>query len=147
MLISSRSTMKSKYLFSFSTRPIDESTLFVDVYIGNGHQDQRDKEFLERLANNSDNYYFKPYDLDVTNFIRRVDEIIQQDTGDTRCRCLHCSMSATKLRRLIKSGLYDDFAHTYYEATRGLHRMALSENSAYHCALYRANQILANPHT
>lgn len=139
--------MKSKYLFSYSTRPIDESTLFVDVYIGCGHQDQRDKEFFEYLANNSDNYYFARYDFLVTNFIRRVDEIIQQDSDDPRGRCLHCSMSAAKLRRLIKSGLYDDFARTFYEATRGLHRMALSSNSAYHCALYRANQILANPHT
>lgn len=138
--------MKSKYLFSFSTRPIDESTLFVDVYIGIGHQDQRDREFFERLANNSDNYYFKPYDIDVSNFIRRVDETIQQLTSDPRGRCLHCSMSAAKLRRLIKSGLYDDFARTFYEATRGLHRLALSANSAYHCAIYRANQILANPH-
>lgn len=139
--------MKTKYLFSFSTRPIDESTLFVDVYIGNGKQDQRDKEFFERLANNSNNYYFKRYDFIVTCFIRRVDETIQRISDDPRGRCLHCSMSAAKLRRLIKSGLYDDFAKTYYEATRGLHRMALSANSAYHCAIYRANQILANPHT
>ena len=140
-------TMKTKYLFSFSTRPIDKSTLLVDVYIGNGKQDQRDKEFFVQLANNSNNYYFKRYDLIVTCFIRRVDETIQRLNDDPRGRCLHCSMSAAKLRRLIKSGLYDDFARTYYEATRGLHRMALSANSAYHCTIYRANQILANPHT
>ena len=139
--------MKTKYLFSFSTRPLDEATLFVTVWVGEGVQDQRDLKFFEQLASQCNSYFFRHWSRDCDEFLVHLNEMFQQEQNDTRARCLHCDMSAAKLRRLIKNGLYDDFARTFYQATRGLRRMNLSENSAYHCAIYRANQVLAMPLT
>lgn len=139
--------MKTKYLFVFSQGIIDESTLFVDVYIGRGVQDQRDMAFFQSLADSSQNFYFKQYDLRVTEFVRQIDASLAAETNDARCRALRCSMSAGKLRRLIKSGLYLDWAQTFYKATRGLRRIALSANSAYFCAVHRTDMTLAMPLT
>lgn len=134
--------MKSKYLFSFANGQIEESTLFVWVYIGHSKQDERDKAFFAQLAKQSSSYLFRQNDKDTAEFVANVTQALQETTGDPRTRALSCSMSATKLRRLLKSGQYYDWAQTYYEATRGLRRMALCENSAYHCAVYRADQNL-----
>ena len=139
--------MKSKYLFSFSTRPIDDSTLFVDVWIGTSRQDQRDYEFFLGLAQNSTNYLFQRYDIATTQYLQSVDVDLQDQLGDPRARHLSCSMSAAKLRRLIKSGLYDDWANTYYFGTRAARRRNLCDNSAYWLALYRADTTIANPPT
>lgn len=139
--------MITKYLFSFSTRPLDKATLFVTVWVGEGKQDQRDLNFFESLANQCKSYFFRRWDQDCADFIAHLNEQFQLMQNDTRARCLLCSMSAAKLRRLIRNGLYDDFAQTFYQATRGLRRMNLCANSAYHCAFNRASQALANPRT
>lgn len=139
--------MKSKYLFIHSSGTIDDSTLFVDVYIGRTLQDQRDLSFFESLADSSPDYYFHIYDNSVTEFVSSVNESLQYQSDDDRMRLLRCSMSADKLRRLIKSGMYESWAHRYFLATEGLRRMNLSANSAYFCAIYRADQTLAMPRT
>ena len=139
--------MKSKYLFSFCASEISDETLFVIVYIGTSKQDQRDKAFFEQLAKQSTYYYFERYYTPQADYLGNLDAYFQATQNDTRARCLRCSMSAAKLRRLIKSGLYDHWAKTYYEATRGLRRMALGDNSAYHCAIYRADHSFALPRT
>lgn len=137
--------MKTKYLFSFSQGQIEESTLFVWVYIGQSKQDERDKAFFVQLAKQSSSYLFLHYDTFVAAFVANVTLELQDKTGDQRTRILSCAMSAAKLRRLLKSGQYYDWARTFYQATRGLRRMSLSENSTYHCAVYRADQTFANP--
>lgn len=134
--------MKTKYLFSFSHGQIEESTLFVWVFIGHSKQDLRDKAFFESLAKQSSSYMFRQHDKETAEFVANVTQALQESEGDQRTRALTCSMSAAKLRRLLKSGMYYDWARTYYEATRGLRRMSLCENSAYHCAVYRADQNL-----
>lgn len=139
--------MKSKYLFIHSSGTIDDSTLFVDVYIGHSLQDQRDLSFFESLAESSPDYYFHLYDNTVTEFVSCVNASLQVQCDDDRMRLLRCSMSASKLRRLIKTGMYQSWAQRYYHATEGLRRMNLSENSAYFCAIYRADQTLAMPRT
>lgn len=139
--------MKTKYLFIHSSDVIDESTLFVDVYVGTQLQDQRDLHFFESLAAASQDYFFHVYDLAVSNYLAEVNLSLQFDADDNRAKILHCSMSAAKLRRLLKSGLYDEWSRRFYEATRGIRRMNLSANSAYFCAVYRADQHLAMPPT
>ena len=139
--------MKSKYLFIHSSGTIDDSTLFVDVYIGRSLQDQRDLSFFESLADSSPDYYFHIYDNSVQEFVSSVNESLQYQSDDDRMRILRCSMSAAKLRRLVKSGMYESWAHRYFLATEGLRRMNLSANSAYFCAIYRADQTLAMPRT
>lgn len=142
MVISSWSTMKTKYLFSKQAGLIDASTLFVDVYVGRSVQDLRDLQFLQSLVECSDDFYLARYDISVTNFYNHVECSLRDELRDPRFRLLHCQMSVAKLRRLLKSGRYDEFSKTFYQATLGCRRMALSVNSAYHCAFYRAEQVL-----
>lgn len=139
--------MKTKYLFLFTRGDIEESTLFVDVFVGTSQQDRRDLEFFRLLAERCNSYYFHIYDLETTEFVRRVNEYLQERSGDLQARCLRCSMSARKLRTLIKSGLYDEWAQTFFQATRGLRRMSLSSNSSYFCAVFRADHGPAMPPT
>ena len=139
--------MKTKYLFSKSSGPIDESTLFVGVWIGAGVQDQRDKVFFESLAAGSSDYLFKKYDAEQADFLQTLDRALVMENSDPRSRHLHADMSAKKLRTLLKSGLYDEWARTFFAACRGLRRMNLSANSLYHCAAHRADANLCNPHT
>lgn len=139
--------MKSKYLFSKSSEPIDESTLFVVVWIGASLQDQRDKVFFESLAAGSSDYLFKKYDAEQADFLQSLDRALVMENSDPRSRHLHAEMSAKKLRTLLKSGLYDEWARTFFAACRGLRRMNLCANSIYHCAAHRADADLCNPHT
>lgn len=139
--------MKTKYLFSKSSGPIDESTLFVGVWIGAGVQDQRDKVFFESLAAGSNDYLFKKYDAEQADFLQSLDRALVMESSDTRSRHLHADMSARKLRTLLRSGLYDDWARTFFAACRGLRRMNLCANSLYHCAAHRADANLCNPLT
>lgn len=139
--------MKSKYLFIKCSGVIGESTLFVDVFIGHSTQDKRDREYFAQLAITSQDYYFHLYDLEVSRYVQLVDLSIQSANNDQRARRLRCTMSAAKLRRLLKSGLYDNWALIYYQATRGLRRMNLNENHAYFLAVGRADNALAMPHT
>lgn len=139
--------MKTKYLFIKCSGILDESTLFVDVFIGHSTQDKRDHEYFTQLAQTSPDFYFHLYDLEVSRYVQRVDISIQSANKDQRARRLHCTMSATKLRRLLKSGLYDNWAQIYYQATRGLRRMNINENHAYFLAAGRADKILAIPPT
>lgn len=137
--------MKQKFLFSYCQGEIDESTLFVDVYIGAGRQDQRDRQFFEALAEKCSSYYFSLYDIAVTRFVESVDIFLKEQTNDERVRVLRCAMSAAKLRRLLRSGMYEEWARIFFAATRGLRRMALSDNSAYFCAVNRADKTPAMP--
>lgn len=139
--------MKTKYLFIKCSGVLDESTLFVDVFIGHSAQDVRDREFITQLKITSPNYYFHLYDLEVSRYVQRIDTSIQTANNDQRARHLRCTMSAAKLRRLLKSGLYDNWAQIYYQATRGLRRMNINENHAYFLAVGRADNELAMPPT
>lgn len=139
--------MKSKYLFIKCSGELDESTLFVDVFIGHSTQDKRDREYFTQLAQTSSNYYFHLYDLEVSRYVQQIDLSIQSANNDQRARRLSCTMSAAKLRRLLKSGLYDNWSQIYYQATSGLRRMNLNENHAYFLAVGRADNTLAMPHT
>jgi len=139
--------MKTKYLFSKSSGPIDESTLFVVVWIGAGVQDQRDKVFFESLAAGSSDFLFKKYDAEQADFLQTLDRALVMENSDPRLRHLHADMSAKKLRTLLKSGLYDEWARTFFAACRGLRRMNLSANSLYHCAANRADANHCNPLT
>lgn len=136
--------MKTKYLFCKSAGTIEPSTLFVDVYIGHGAQDQRDLNFLSALASSSSDYFFARYDFQVTEFRNQVELSLKEDLNDPRLRLLTCSMSAAKLRRLLKNGLYDEYSRIYFKATLGCRRMNFSENSVYHSAIYRAEQLTCN---
>lgn len=135
--------MKTKYLFVKCSGEITESTLFVDVYVGKSAQDQRDRDYFTQLANISGDYYFHVYDLDVSRYVQRIGLSLQAMLNDQRVRVLHCSMSATKLRRLLKSNLYDQWAQIYFQTTRGIRRMNINENHAYFLAVGRADKALA----
>lgn len=139
--------MKSKYLFIKCSGELVESTLFVDVFIGHSTQDKRDREYFTQLAQTSPDYYFRIYDLEVSRYVQQVDLSIQSTNNDQRARRLRCTMSAAKLRRLLKSGLYDNWSQIYYQATSGLRRMNLNENHAYFLAVGRADNTLAMPPT
>ena len=139
--------MKTKYLFIKCSGEISESTLLVDAWVGTSAQDQRDHEFLQRLAQTSHDYYYHIYDLDVSRYVQRIDLSLKSVLSDSRARLLRCSMPVRKLRRLLKNGLFDEWARTYFLATRGLRRMNLCENHAYFLAVGRADQSLAMPHT
>lgn len=134
--------MKTKYLFSKQAGLIDASTLFVDVYVGRSVQDQRDLQFLQSQVECSDDFFLARYDISVTNFYNQVECSLRDELRDPRFRLLHCQMSVAKLRRLLKSGRYDEFSKTFYQATLGCRRMSLSANSVYHCAINRADASL-----
>lgn len=139
--------MKTKYLFSKQAGLIDASTLFVDVYIGRSVQDQRDLQFLQCLVERSSDYYLVRYDNSVATFLNQVETSLQDELNDHRFRLLRCMMSPAKLRNLIKTGRYDNYAQVFYSATLGCRRMSLSANSVYHCAIYRADMsILQSAH-
>lgn len=134
--------MKTKYLFIHCTGQVDETTLFVTVYVGSSEQDQRDKRFLSQLAQSSTDYYLERYLTPQADFMQAVDASLQVEMGDERARALRCEMPVAKLRRLIKSGLYEDWARRFYQAFRNLRRLSLSANSAYSCAIFRADSFL-----
>lgn len=147
MVNSSWSTMKTKYLFSKQAGLIDASTLFVDVYIGRSVQDQRDLHFLQCLVERSSDYYLVRYDNSVADYLNQVETSLQDELNDHRFRLLRCMMSSAKLRRLLKSGRYDNYAQIFYSATLGCRRMSFSANSVYHCAINRADaSILQSAH-
>lgn len=139
--------MKTKYLFALCRDTITRSTLFVDVYVGDGEQERRDLNYFINLAESSNVYFLKRYDNETADFLLAVTDALRSELDDPRVSCLRCSMSAAKLRRLLKSGLYDEWSRIYFECTFALRRLNYSPNSGYFLAVGRADQILCNPHT
>lgn len=65
--------MKSKYIFIHCEKELEPSTIIYTVMLGNSARDEHAKNRLEQLAHSS-NFYFKPYSLDVCNYLQKVHE-------------------------------------------------------------------------
>lgn len=130
-------TMKTKYLFCHCVGQINCDTLFVDVYAGKSIQDRRDIKFLTILADSSD-FFFEKYTKSTADFLSRIAVSIFSDEPSPRLAIRHCTMSVRQLRKLLRAGSYDNFAHTFVNATRSLARMNFCANDIYAIAMSTA---------
>ena len=138
-------TMKTKYLFAKCDREITRTTLWVDVTIGNSTQDQRDCNFFQQLAK-FQTFFFAQWSNATQEFLDKVNESLRDENEYVIAHLPRCTMSAKKLRYLLKSGYYDDFARTFVAASDSLRRRHFCANDAYALAMERASESLANPH-
>lgn len=137
--------MKTKYLFSKCVDEITRDTLWVDVTIGNSTQDQRDMNFFMQLAK-FPTFFFARWSNAAQDFFDKVQESLRDENDDVLFHLPRCTMSAKKLRALLKSGSYDDFARTFIAASETLRRRHFCANDVYALAMERASESLANPH-
>lgn len=137
-------TMKTKYLFSKCVDEITRDTLWVDVTIGNSTQDQRDREFFTRLAKFT-TFFFARWSKNAQEFLDKVNESLRDGTKNDFAHLPRCTMSAKKLRSLLKSGDYDNFARTFIAASESLRRRHFCAHDAYAIAMERASETIANP--
>ena len=137
--------MKTKYLFSKCVDEITRDTLWVDVTIGNSTQDQRDREFFTRLAK-FPTFFFARWSNAAQEFLDKVNESLRDENDDVIAHLPRCTMSAKKLRSLLKSGDYDNFARTFVAASKSLRRRHFCAHDAYAIAMERASETIANPH-
>lgn len=137
--------MKSKYLFSKCVDEITRDTLWVDVTIGNSTQDQRDMNFFMQLAK-FPTFFFARWSNAAQDFFDKVEESLRDENDDIIAHLPRCTMSAKKLRSLLKSGSYDNFARTFVAASESLRRRHFCAHDAYALAMERASESLANPH-
>lgn len=137
--------MKTKYLFSKCVDEITRDTLWVDVTIGNSTQDQRDMNFFMQLTK-FPTFFFARWSNAVQDFFDKVQESLRDKNDDVLFHLPRCTMSAKKLRSLLKSGSYDNFASTFVAASETLRRRHFCANDVYALAMERASESLANPH-
>lgn len=137
--------MKTKYLFSKCVDEITRDTLWVDVTIGNSTQDQRDMNFIMQLAK-FPTFFFARWSNTAQDFFGKVQESLRDENDDVLFHLPRCTMSAKKLRALLKSGSYDDFARTFVAASESLRRRHFCAHDAYALAMERASETIANPH-
>ena len=138
-------TMKTKYLFAKCDREITRTTLWVDVTIENSTQDQRDMSFFMQLAKFT-TFFFARWSNAAQEFLDKVNESLRDENDDVFFHLPRCTMSAKKLRSLLKSGDYDNFARTFVAASESLSRRHFCAHDAYAIAMERASESLANPH-
>lgn len=137
--------MKTKYLFAKCVDEITRDTLWVDVTIGNSTQDQRDMNFFMQLAK-FPTFFFARWSNAAQDFFDKVQESLCDENSDVLAHLPRCTMSAKKLRALLKSGSYDDFARTFVAASDSLRRRHFCAHDVYALAMERASESLANPH-
>lgn len=132
--------MKTKYLFCACQGEITPDTVFVDVYVGAGLQDQRDLQKVSALAA-SHLFYFKKWSNVVQAFYDKIVESLTPGEAVTSVHPQRVSMSVRELRRRLLDGTYFEFCAVFVNATRGLRRMNFSHNSAILAAKHRASQV------
>lgn len=135
--------MKTKYLFSKCVSMITRDTLFVDVYVGTSARDAAASTFIKGLTLDN-SYFFKRYDISVTEFRQNVAQSLTTDTDRGIFQLPSCRLNVTTLARLIKSGDYDLFQRTFVNALFGCFRMRFSPNSAVESALNLALKSTCN---
>lgn len=138
-------TMKTKYLFAKCDREITRTTLWVDVTIGNPLQHQLDMNFFMQLAK-FPTFFFARWSKAAQEFLDKVNESLRDENDDDLAHLPRCTMSAKKLRSLLKSGDYDNFARAFVAASESLRRRHFCAHDAYALAMERASESLANPH-
>lgn len=137
--------MKTKYLFAKCDREITRTTLWVDVTIGNPLQHQLDMNFFMQLAK-FPTFFFARWSNAAQEFLDKVNESLRDENDDDLAHLPRCTMSAKKLRSLLKSGDYDNFARAFVAASESLRRRHFCAHDAYALAMERASESLANPH-
>ena len=137
-------TMKTKYLFAKCDREITRTTLWVDVTIGNSVQDQQDMNFFMQLAK-FPTFFFARWSNAAQDFFDKVQESLRDGNDEIIVHLPRCTMSAKKLRSLLKSGDFDNFARTFVAASGTLRRRHFCAHDAYALAMERASESLANP--
>lgn len=137
--------MKTKYLFAKCVDEITRDTLWVDVTIGNSTQDQRDMNFFMQLAK-FPTFFFARWSNAAQDFFDKVQESLHDENDGVIFHLPRCTMSAKKLRALLKSGSYDNFARTFVAASNSLRRRHFCAHDVYALAMERASESLANPH-
>lgn len=137
--------MKTKYLFAKCYREITRTTLWIDVTIDNSTQDQRDMNFFMQLAK-FPTFFFARWSKAAQEFLDKVNESLRDENDDDLAHLPRCTMSAKKLRSLLKSGDYDNFARAFVAASESLRRRHFCAHDAYALAMERASESLANPH-
>lgn len=135
--------MKTKYLFCKCLGEITPGTVFVDVYVGSSAQDKRDCAFLLSLSQ-STSYYFRRFDSGVNDYLHRVEGSLSLDAAAPPCCLARCHMSVAKLRRLLRSGLYDSWCATFIATLSSISLRRFSANSACLLSLERADSIICN---
>lgn len=136
--------MKTKYLFAKCDRGFTRTTLWVDVTIGNSVKDQRDMNFFMQLAK-FPTFFFARWSNVAQYVLDKVNESLRDENDDVFFHLPRCTMSAKKLRSLLKSGDYDNFARTFVAASESLRRRHICAHDAYALAMERASESLANP--
>ena len=96
--------MKTKYIFIHCDSVLQADTVIYEVWIGHSKQDKRDLAFFESLAKSSD-FYFKPYDVEVCNFLERIHQSVCESCRNSLEVPPRRQVMAAELRRLIKRGM------------------------------------------
>ena len=137
--------MKTKYLFAKCDREITRTTLWVDVTIDNSLQHQLDMNFFMQLAK-FPTFFFARWRNAAQEFLDKVNESLRDENDNVFFHLPRCTISAKKLRSLLKSGDYDNFARTFVAASESIRRRHFCAHDAYAIAMERASETIANPH-
>lgn len=103
--------MKSKYIFIHCEKELEPNTIIYTVMLGNSARDEHAKKRLEQLAHSS-NFYFKPYSLNVCNYLQKVHECFSEKPwweDDVPPRKI---ISAKELLQLIRRNFVDSVCET-----------------------------------
>ena len=131
--------MKTSYLFCHCPGIITPDTVFVKVSVGHSKQDQRDIKYLTLLAQCTD-YFLYQYDNDAAKFFDKVKHSLYETaTGyESRTSSLYVTLTVGEVRRLLRSGQFDEFTQNFRRIEYNCLAMFLSRNYCYAIARERA---------
>lgn len=131
--------MKTSYLFCHCPGIITPDTVFVKVSVGHSKQDQRDIKFLTFLAQCTD-YFLHQYDNDAAEFLYQVQHSLYETAPgyESRTPSLCVTLTVGEVRRLLRSGQFDEFTQNFRRIESNCLAMFLSRNDCYAIALERA---------
>lgn len=119
--------------------------MFVKVSVGHSKQDQRDIKYLTFLAQCTD-YFLHLYDNDAAEFLYQVQHSLYETaTGyESRTPSLCVTLTVGEVRRLLRSGRFDEFTQNFRRIESNCLAMFLSRNDCYTIARERAAHISCN---
>lgn len=131
--------MKTSYLFSHCPGIITPDTVFVKVSVGHSKQDQRDIKYLTFLAQCTD-YFLHQYDNEAAEFLYQVQHsLYETSTGyESRTPSICVTLTVGEVRRLLRSGQFDEFTQNFRRIESNCLAMFLSRNYCYAFARERA---------
>lgn len=96
--------MKKRFLFIHEVNAISPETVFYCVWIGDTARDQLFLRKFTRLAQESNDYYFKVWNDETENFFSKIARSLFPNEDLPLLRLNSPSMTAVELNRIISQG-------------------------------------------